>query len=1012
MSVKILHAIWRSLLTSLAIAGSLWGATEAYTYFGGDALKNQIGEYWWIVYIVAPALGGVAVGIYQVFCRQSTDNLLKKLESALRELLREIRKFTDHAGRTDDASTQRMSFLDDQDEYELRIRTNPPELPSGIHRSELLEKLTPGHKITMIIAPSGYGKTFLACAFYQKNETKTLWYSVSEKDSEALNLFHALYGGLNRKFMGSQVASDPLFLEAIIESRDGTKLMAVYLYRYLEAHLSKEEDYHIILDDAYWIKENSSAAELIGEISLLLPRNIHLIVILRTGDANRFNARGRLRPSMITSDDLRFTKDEAISLLSEKSALSKPDIEFLYSRAEDWPLALNLTADIVKSGQFGSLQDLIGGRSGPGLVDYLIKISFDRLSPTTRDFLTLIAICPRFRSDIANYVLGSDDPDGEMYRIRQFYNAAIVLLGDGYIRLHDLLRKIVIERTEEQSEDALIALRIRAGNYFAEAEQYFAAFDLYSSARDQEKSARIFERLAERFRHRSWVLGKNEWVESLPDSVFDNSPWLCLCKGRQLEFRGKFTQAYEFALQALNEFKRRGGGDKHGLLTAYYQIGKLLQQHKKDSSALDYLKPAANLAVEMCEETMELVIKTKIAALGRLLGEKERHEAIQDLIKMKERLTESGSLIASAVHHVLGNCLRDIGQYSEAVQAYENSIRYKNVLDDRYGTAKSLRNQGIAYQLLGQLGKAESCLRKALSIQEDERINDQPGIPRTLDSLGYCCSRLGRLEEGIRCLKRALRIKYTLEKEQDIYGIAKTDAMLAEAYATSMDIPSAEAYLSRCQTLIEAEGYDWVREIAYRVNGYLRILSGQFDDAVTDFRKAIALGKRLGIKHRVIESSFKAASILAAQDKVKEARHIIDNCFEPDLGSEDIGGYQIVLRYLLRKLSIVRGSFGDGRELIGCDGICEDLQIAGMREELIGDIRRMEERETESAVEKYQKACEFYIQAHMPFREWCVMAKMHHIRSERKLKPPPNLPAGNFWMNPKMPENELFWIVF
>jgi hypothetical protein len=62
------YGMYRSIkcfvLTLLSVAGMIWGATEAYTYFTDEALKELLGSYWWLVYYGLPLICGVISSVW------------------------------------------------------------------------------------------------------------------------------------------------------------------------------------------------------------------------------------------------------------------------------------------------------------------------------------------------------------------------------------------------------------------------------------------------------------------------------------------------------------------------------------------------------------------------------------------------------------------------------------------------------------------------------------------------------------------------------------------------------------------------------------------------------------------------------------------------------------------------------------------------------------------------------------------------------------------------------------
>jgi ATP/maltotriose-dependent transcriptional regulator MalT len=884
---------------------------------------------------------------------------------------------------------------------EIITNTIPPLAPSTINRPDLIKIFSRSCtvKTTFVIGPAGYGKTQITASFYQKNRNTSLWYTINESDSEVNNLFQSLCIALNHVLLKQKVATED-FLHTFSEARDPDRLMAAYICILLD-NLDKQKDYYLILDDAYKIKTDSSSYYFICETISLLPSNVHIIIVLREGDKHAYN-RKNIPHLLINSGDLRFDKDEIVEVLGKSLVISSTDINYLFKITEGWPLAVALTADIVASGQANSVRDLISGRGGPGLANYLFQISFEKLSVYSQKLLVLAAICPRFHYDIAIEVLEDTVNPSQMDEVLKIYNSATIRLENGWLRLHDLLRAFLIKSVSQKNPELLKKLQIKAAHFFANNDQNFVAFELYFKAKDQEKSAIIFEKIAEGLRHRSLLLQQNEWIDSLPDNLISNSPWLCLCKGRLLEFRGRFQQAFELVNRSLKNFKIIR--DHRGIMVSLYQLGKLCQQNHQEGSSLKYLKEAASIAANLGEMKMELFIKTKIAALGRLIGKDEKQEAIDNLYSLKDYIDRPEFLtISAALHHVLGNCLRDIGEYKSSIEEYDKSINVKTKLDDLYGIAKTLRNQAISYQHIGDFKKAESQLNESIRIQEE--IEDLPGIPRTLDSLGYCYLQQGRPDETIMVLNKALRARSSLEKE-DLYGIGKTNLMIAEAYTAILEMNNAQKHLKIFLNLFGGGGSLWLQEMALRVSGSIKTMNSDLKNAINDFKKSIVIGKKLNIKHRTDESIYKVASIMAAQGKFKDAYKILNDNLLAD--NDNQNNFTVLQKVLFLKLNTLRGHIKKGNEYYSDFkhfNFKNNPYLEGVREELLGDIKRFE-WDINSAERYYLTALDYYKNAGRKFRIHIITTKLKQISSDLSHE----TPISAFPQS--LSVTELMWVVY
>ena len=86
----IMRKIWPRIKVFLGIyvglAASIWGITEAYTYFTGDNLRAVLGSYWWLLFHVFPL---VIAALATVFHRPNNRTLADKKTDDAREKVRQ-----------------------------------------------------------------------------------------------------------------------------------------------------------------------------------------------------------------------------------------------------------------------------------------------------------------------------------------------------------------------------------------------------------------------------------------------------------------------------------------------------------------------------------------------------------------------------------------------------------------------------------------------------------------------------------------------------------------------------------------------------------------------------------------------------------------------------------------------------------------------------------------------------------------------------------------------------------
>jgi hypothetical protein len=71
--------IWIFAVTFGALAGGLWGVSEPASFFAGAGLRTLVGDFWWAIYLVIPAVSGLIAAM-------TGDRTLQRLEFLSRPL--------------------------------------------------------------------------------------------------------------------------------------------------------------------------------------------------------------------------------------------------------------------------------------------------------------------------------------------------------------------------------------------------------------------------------------------------------------------------------------------------------------------------------------------------------------------------------------------------------------------------------------------------------------------------------------------------------------------------------------------------------------------------------------------------------------------------------------------------------------------------------------------------------------------------------------------------------------
>ena len=285
----------------------------------------------------------------------------------------------------------------------------PPAPPELVSRPRLLDKIQAAlnHKLTLVSAPPGFGKTTLLIERIRNNQPPipTAWLSLEEADNNphrfweyfiaALRTLQPDIGGITLELLH---ASQPMPVEYMLSPlvNDLTGI---------------EQDSLLVLDDYHFIQSEQVHSGIDFLLEHLPPR-LHLIIVTRSDPPLPIaHLRGKGSILEIGTDDLRFTAEETASLMTGfgVTALSSGDIEALNARAEGWVVGLKMAMLSMRDEKDipGFISDFTGTQRY--IMDYLMEEVLQRQSPKVRDFLLKTSVLERLNGPLCDAVTGRHD---------------------------------------------------------------------------------------------------------------------------------------------------------------------------------------------------------------------------------------------------------------------------------------------------------------------------------------------------------------------------------------------------------------------------------------------------------------------------------------------------------------------------------------------------------------------------------------------------------------------------
>ena len=291
----------------------------------------------------------------------------------------------------------------------------PPPRAKTVLRPRLIEQLNKGlhsgHKLTVISASAGFGKTTLVnewVATLTSNSSprasgegvRVAWVSLDEGDSDPSRFISYLVAALQTIKAG--IGERPLTaLQSPQPPPTETILIAL-----LNEIAAISDNFILVLDD-YHVIDSQPVDNALAFLIDHQPPQMHLVIATREDPSlplSRLRARGQL--TELRAADLRFTPAEAAEFLNQMMGLnlSAENIAALETRTEGWIAGLQLAAVSMQGREdiTGFIQAFTG--SHRFVLDYLVEEVLQRQPELIRSFLLQTAILDRFCASLCNVV--------------------------------------------------------------------------------------------------------------------------------------------------------------------------------------------------------------------------------------------------------------------------------------------------------------------------------------------------------------------------------------------------------------------------------------------------------------------------------------------------------------------------------------------------------------------------------------------------------------------------------
>lgn len=347
----------------------------------------------------------------------------------------------------------------------IAAKFDPPVwMGDQIRRDPLLQLLDRAlsHRLTLIHAPAGYGKTSLLAQWRDSldaGKVQSAWLTLERDDCDLKRLVTYLSLAIQsndargrRKTMQGELPPRAA-LSAIVNE--------------LDRHSRK---FVLILDDLHHA-DSAPVIDFLQTLIKMAPSHCHFIFASRDYPGLGQSVLAAEEQLLeITARDLKFSATETASLLARADgALPDADIGKILDRTEGWPIAVQLTSLSLKRGVDQETMIERFGGSSTDLARYLSDQVLMTLPDDTREIVLRTSILDRLTGDLVNLLCDRSDGWLVLENLEQqgVFLTPVTAERREY-RYHQLFAEYLRDRFERTDSVAFAALQQRVALWFAQ----------------------------------------------------------------------------------------------------------------------------------------------------------------------------------------------------------------------------------------------------------------------------------------------------------------------------------------------------------------------------------------------------------------------------------------------------------------------------------------------------------------------------------------------------------------
>lgn len=628
----------------------------------------------------------------------------------------------------------------------VRTKLAPPRLPArpvALERHGERLSAVLAHALTLVCAPSGYGKSTMCTAWFHELEragTAVAWVSMDREDDDPSRAIRYVLAALR----GAGLSEVPAW--------DGFSPPAA-----LAAALVNAVDIHpatvvLFLDDADRL-EDPRVLQFLAFVLLHRPAHLHLVAACQRHPRlplTRLAARGELIE--IGQEALELSDEEAAELLvAEPGIRDASEARRLNVAMAGWVTGLRIGSAALRNNRDALLDIGLPSKAMHWLDDYLDENIFRHLPAATQRFLKRCAIVEVMEPDLCTALTDETAPAVLLNWLAD-QNLFIQRLDDAgtNFRIHPVFRRFLLARLDDDAGD-LTGIHVLASEWLAVHGRTSQAIDHALAAGRVDLAASQIDGAAMLAVERSEILTLLGWIARLPEEMVARHPRLRLGQAWSLTLALRGTA--RGVIDGLHVHAREHGEtalshELHGIEAIFMAVYE---------DRLDSVEAVGRSFLAAPHDETSFVSRAVRNAVAFAAMAKGDGEQVHDIVRPSQLAAmRQEQLFTTAYRHaIIGLAYRAQGELGQAERVFAEGVRLTDADGGRLSTSSSVIAPFLARSLYerGDVDGATALLRNRLSVIDEAAFPDA-----VIDAYLVMCraaALTGGAGEAVAILERA-----------------------------------------------------------------------------------------------------------------------------------------------------------------------------------------------------------------------------------------------------------------